>query len=69
MIEGVGAHDAKVHVEFDKVWVPRLSGFEITNEEEAARMNYLYPKTGSQTLITLNCEVRNEIKRQHPDPS
>jgi hypothetical protein len=53
MIEGVGAHDAKVHVEFDKVWVPRLSGFEITNEEGAARMNYLYPKTGSQTLLPL----------------
>jgi hypothetical protein len=56
-------------VEFDKVWVPGLSRFEITNEEGAAQMNDLYPKTRNQTLITLNYAVRNEIKRQHPDPS
>jgi hypothetical protein len=48
---------------------PGLSRFGITNEEGAARMNYLYPKTKSQTFITLNYAVRNDIKRQHPDPS
>ncbi len=46
---------------------PGFSRFEITNEEAPVRMKYLYPKTKSQTLITLSYAVRNDTKRQHPE--
>jgi len=46
---------------------PGLYRLSITNQDEAVRMTHLYPETKTKVIIFLNCGIRDETKRLHPE--
>jgi hypothetical protein len=62
--EFVASSGHRLAVESLTLGLYRLS---ITSQDEAALMTHLYPSTKTKVLIFLNCGVRDEIKRSHPE--
>jgi len=46
---------------------PGFARFEISNRDDAVRLDHLYPGTKTKPLITFNYAVRAQTKAQHPE--
>jgi hypothetical protein len=61
-LDGAGGH--RLHARFP---TPGFDSFEITNDDEALGMKYLYPGTRTPPLITINYAVRDQVRTNPED--